>query len=382
MKKILIFTEYYYPGYKAGGPIQSVYNIANSMASSFEVRVVCRDRDSGDLTSYPNVELNAWNDLGDHLVYYTGAGKASKKAIEALLRDINPDGVYLNSFFSNFSSLIFRILLSNIYTFSVLIAPRGEVYEAALSIKKVKEVIYRNLFKVLLLRKMNIYWQATSLEEFNRITYVMGENAKKYLLQGIGRAKQLPIRNIGKKQGEIKNVTVSRIHRIKNLDFFLDVLKKSNVFSKITRDIFGLVENRDYQTELMKKAESIPNLSFTIKGEIPNEQIHEELPNYHLFVLPTLGENFGHAIYDAIIAGLPVLISDKTPWLGLSKIGVGFDISLSDTEMWIEKFVEFVNTDDTNYWRSREQVYNYGSTLINNNEHVEKYKQVFNQLSL
>ncbi|HLT88281.1 MAG TPA: glycosyltransferase family 4 protein [Sphingobacterium sp.] len=382
MKKILIFTEYYYPGYKAGGPIQSVYNIANSMASSFEVRVVCRDRDSGDLTSYPNVELNAWNDLGDHLVYYTGAGKASKKAIEALLSDINPDVVYLNSFFSNFSSLIFRILLSNIYTFSVLIAPRGEFNEAALSIKKVKKLIYRNLFKVLLLRKMNIYWQATSLEEFNRITYVMGENAKKYLLQGIGRAKQLPIRNIGKKQGEIKIVTVSRIHRIKNLDFFLDVLKKSNVFSKITWDIFGLVENRDYQTELMKKAESIPNLSFTIKGEIPNEQIHEELPNYHLFVLPTLGENFGHAIYDAIIAGLPVLISDKTPWLGLSKIGVGFDISLSDTEMWIEKFVEFVNTDDTNYWRSREQVYNYGSTLINNNEHVEKYKQVFNQLSL
>src|SRR5690606_22031405 len=101
MKKILIFTEYYYPGYKAGGPIQSVYNIANSMASSFEVRVVCRDRDSGDLSSYPNVELNAWNDLDDHVVYYSGAGKASKKAIEVILSNINPDVVYLNCFLYN-----------------------------------------------------------------------------------------------------------------------------------------------------------------------------------------------------------------------------------------------------------------------------------------
>lgn len=382
MKKILIFTEYYYPGYKAGGPIQSVYNFANSMASSFEVRVVCRDRDSGDLAPYPNVELNSWNDLGDHLVYYTGAREASKKTVEALLNEINPDVIYLNSFFSNFSSLIFRILLLNTSIFSVLIAPRGEFNEAALNIKKRKKLIYLSLFKALALRKKNIYWQATSLEEFNRITYVMGEKTKKFLLQGIGRAKQLPIRDIGKKKGEIKIVTVARIHRIKNLDFFLDVIKKSDVSAKITWDIFGLVENRDYRTELLKKANSIPNLSFTIKGEIPNEQIHEELPNYHIFVLPTLGENFGHAIYDAIIAGLPVLISDKTPWLGLSEVGLGFDISLNQIEMWVEKFVEFVDTDDSNYCRSRARVYGYGSSLINNNEHVEKYKQIFNQLSL
>jgi glycosyltransferase involved in cell wall biosynthesis len=61
---------------------------------------------------------------------------------------------------------------------------------------------------------------------------------------------------------------------------------------------------------------------------VPNEQVIQVLQEHHLFVLPTFGENFGHAIFEALLAGKPVLISDKTPWLGLEKKKLGHDLPL------------------------------------------------------
>ncbi len=52
-------------------------------------------------------------------------------------------------------------------------------------------------------------------------------------------------------------------------------------------------------------------------------------------MLPTLGENFGHAIFESFAAGRPVLISDKTPWRGLAAKKAGWDIALEDEKAFI-----------------------------------------------
>ncbi|MCB8933280.1 MAG: glycosyltransferase, partial [Chthonomonadaceae bacterium] len=54
------------------------------------------------------------------------------------------------------------------------------------------------------------------------------------------------------------------------------------------------------------------------------------LQAYDAFFMPTHGENFGHAIWEALAAGLPVVISDKTAWRGLEAAGAGWDLPLSD----------------------------------------------------
>jgi glycosyltransferase involved in cell wall biosynthesis len=56
------------------------------------------------------------------------------------------------------------------------------------------------------------------------------------------------------------------------------------------------------------------------------------LAGYDLFLLPTRGENFGHAIFDALEVGLPVLISDQTPWRDLERIGAGWSLPLADPD--------------------------------------------------
>ena len=49
-----------------------------------------------------------------------------------------------------------------------------------------------------------------------------------------------------------------------------------------------------------------------------------------VLLLPSRSENFGHAIFEALAAGTPVVIGDKTPWRGLEAAQGRVDIALPD----------------------------------------------------
>ncbi len=60
-----------------------------------------------------------------------------------------------------------------------------------------------------------------------------------------------------------------------------------------------------------------------------------------LFLLPTAGENFGHAIFEALSSGVPALISDQTPWRGLAEAKAGFDLALAEPDRWVDAIDAF-----------------------------------------
>ena len=66
------------------------------------------------------------------------------------------------------------------------------------------------------------------------------------------------------------------------------------------------------------------------RGALAHEQVGAALREQDLFFLPTLGENYGHVVQEALLAGCPVLLSDTTPWRGLADRGVGWDLPLDD----------------------------------------------------
>lgn len=67
---ILIFTLFYYPGYKAGGPIKSIHQITNSLSDKFEFRIITSDRDAGDTHAYKNVTINKWINFEKIQIFY------------------------------------------------------------------------------------------------------------------------------------------------------------------------------------------------------------------------------------------------------------------------------------------------------------------------
>lgn len=77
------------------------------------------------------------------------------------------------------------------------------------------------------------------------------------------------------------------------------------------------------------------------------------IADYHLFVLLTAGENFGNSIFEALHAGTPVLISDKTPWRGLEAMQAGWDVDLSCPDLIAAKIKEIamLSADEYMPWR-------------------------------
>ena len=51
-KKILLFTDWYEPGYKAGGPIQSTRNFVVAMHELYSISVITSDTDLGETKPY------------------------------------------------------------------------------------------------------------------------------------------------------------------------------------------------------------------------------------------------------------------------------------------------------------------------------------------
>ena len=101
----------------------------------------------------------------------------------------------------------------------------------------------------------------------------------------------------------------------------------------ITFNIVGPFEDPKYVQTCRKVCEDLaPNINVCFHGEVDHVRVHEILSSNHLFFLPTRGENFGHVILEALLAGCPILLSDQTPWKGLENFGIGWDIPLNHPE--------------------------------------------------
>jgi len=85
------------------------------------------------------------------------------------------------------------------------------------------------------------------------------------------------------------------------------------------------------------------------KGEVLPHKIADTLKSYHYFVLPSKSENFGHAIYEALSAGRPVITSHATPWNGLELAGAGYNIVPEDTAAFTALIDKLATVGDEEY---------------------------------
>jgi glycosyltransferase involved in cell wall biosynthesis len=83
----------------------------------------------------------------------------------------------------------------------------------------------------------------------------------------------------------------------------------------ISLSIYGPIEDHEYWNECARRIQRLPsNVTAEHLGSLKPEQVTDTFACHDLFAFPTLGENFGHVIFESLRAGTPVLISDQTPW--------------------------------------------------------------------
>jgi glycosyltransferase involved in cell wall biosynthesis len=232
-----------------------------------------------------------------------------------------------------------------------ILSTRGEFAGGALGLKNGRKRAYRALARGVRLHH-DVWLHATSPIEAEDILKVYPYARQVLIAPNIRQLSRLPIaREIATSSGPLRLAFLGRITRVKNVDYALDVLSK--VRSPIAFDIYGPVQDVDYWKECRRISARLPaNITVTHKGEIANDAVPAMLAGYDLFFLPTMGENFGHAIVDALAAGVPVVISDKTPFQDLEQHGAGWSFPLGERK----RFVETIETVATMGSQERSQL--------------------------
>ena len=337
-KRVLVLNGQYAPGYKGGGPIQSCINMVENLYEQFDFYVLCADRDYKETEPYSNVKINQWNDVGHAKVYYLSPDKQSLKGFEEAINSVDYDVMYLNGFFSPIFTIRPLILrrLGKLKKKPVILTPRGD-FTGGCENKKLKKYSYIYLVKLLGLYN-GLLWHATSDIEERDIKQKFAK-ANVFTVPNLP-AKFVPKKPcIAKKQGELKLVFVSRIFPKKNIKYALEVLSKIEA-GNVAFDIYGPMEDKNYWNECEELIKKMPdNVKVKYCGEAEHKDIPHIFEQYHAFFFPTLGENYGHVIVEAMMNNcLCVLSKGVTPWDDyIEHLDIGAKLSEQD------KFVEIVN---------------------------------------
>jgi len=323
---ILAFSSYYLPGFKGGGPIKTVKNLSENSGDEIIFNIITGDRDLGDSVPYNNICFRTWNSVGGASVFYLRPGFKGYWEIFQILLNKNYDLVYLNSFFSiRFS--FFPLLIAKILRQGIVLGPRGEFSAGALDLKKGKKWAFITVYKLCRLHR-GVVFQASSNFEAEDIRRVLGQKVDIKVAEDIGAqefADDVHARNVG----PLKAVFVSRISPKKNLLTALRMLR--SVRQPICYHIYGPIEDLEYWRHCEEVMASLPmHVHVEYQGTLTPDQVVKSLSDYDVFFFPTKGENYGHVIAEALCAGLPILISDTTPWKDLQREGIGWDLPLKN----------------------------------------------------
>jgi glycosyltransferase involved in cell wall biosynthesis len=378
-QKILMFTDWYEPGFKAGGPIQACKNVVASLKDEYDFFILCSDRDLGDKTPYEDVLVNQWLEKeGGVRIWYASPNFMRRRLLLGLFQDIKPDFVYFNSMYSfRFTLLPLWVLLKSRFHGKIILAPRGMLHKGALKIKYVKKSLFLKLF-LLVGWSRKIIFQATDEQEKKDIQYFFTGRANLSVVEDIPTLNGQSWEGIRKTTGSVRCVFLSRIHPKKNLHYFLNLLKEVSPGLEVIFDIYGSEDHPDYAEQCKKIVTTLPpNVKVRFMGGITFNKVFDTLRKYHLFILPTLGENYGHAIFEALTTGLPVLISDQTPWRNLEQMKVGWDIPLFKKEKFLEALAEAGGWNQQEYNKWSENSYAFARDYMRSLNALSKYKQLF-----
>lgn len=336
--RIAVTAPYFVPAIRAGGPIPGIQGVLDTLSGQ-ELRVFTGDRDLGDEQPFPRPYRGTTEVGGIPVTYLPSRLRGSVGAWRSALRALrNSDIVYVNSLFSApFTVWPLLALKLGRYCGTVVISPRGELADTALQLgKRPAKGAWLTLIRALRMhrsigRSGNVVWLASSAREAEDINRHYRSPQVAVCPERL-RAWDGPVQQPRPPQpGPLKVICIGRIAPIKG------VLELVRAAQRVTRPLqltlVGLEEEADYVARVKKAAAGCPDwVQVELVGPVGPAQLRELMLDHDLFALLTRGENFGHAIGEALQMGLPVLITDQTPWSHVGPRGAGRVLSAQDAD--------------------------------------------------
>ncbi len=337
--RILCLLGDFWPGHDASGPNQSFIALERGLRSEFEFRAIATNPESN--------EVSDWNIYKNIPLRQLPPSFWGSRGLREALTEERYDILLLNGFHDKkftIPALVWR-RLGMIPRRPTILSPRGEFAPGALSLKSKKKQIYRRTVQLAGLTR-DIWVHATADHERHNID-VTGLPFHGILqAPNVRLLPDLPDVSPPDGSGPLRIAFLGRVSPVKNLEFALDVLAR--VSAPVTFDIYGPKVDAAYWDRLKLLIAQLPDhISVNAHGALPHDRVSDTMATQDLFFLPTLGENFGHAINEALSAGLPALIADTTPWHGLQAVGAGWDLPLTYPERFVAAIEEMASNDTT-----------------------------------
>ncbi len=379
--KILTIIDYYRPGYKGGGPIRTLESMVDHLGDNFGFQILTRDRDLGDASSYGGIMGEKWQSIGRAQIYYLRPDSLSIRSLARIIRETSYDVLYLNSVFS---SLSVKIMLARrlgwIPSKPIVIAPRGEFFAGALSIKSRKKSFYLSVARLSGLYSTVSRWHVSNTLEENTVYQTIAVSRSAIYIAPNLHPRDLPTVNVKRDLSKtLKLVFFSRISPKKNLDYALQLLMNSDL--PIQLDIYGTQEDQDYWQICESIMKSLPKtVQARYCGELHPEQVAPRLSKYHALFFPTRGENYGHVIWESLYAGCSPIISDQTPWKDLEEQGIGWAIPLDKPEKFHEALQTLYSLLPETFNQRAQDAHHYAREIASNAESVAANRRLFADL--
>ena len=326
---MLVFIHWFLPGDKAGGPVRSCVNLIDHLDTDFDFSVITRNTDYMDPQPYKSVRSDAWNTLDDgKRVYYISQGQLNRQTIARLLREEKHDAIYVNGIWSQ-PFTAWPLQESEGLDLERIVAVRGMLAPSALAIKAIKKKIYLAYAK---LRGVfsDVTFHATTQQEAEDTRAAFGNDARVLVANNLPRKAPPGMQPRQRKPGALRVVNVARVAPEKNTLYAIEAL--AIVKAQVTLIFTALFTVRAIQRSVTLQHDYFPQTSkMAFHSAAAASSIVQLLSRHDLLFLPTRGENFGHVILEAMQAGVPVLIPDKTLWKNLSEHKAGWEPPLSQS---------------------------------------------------
>ncbi len=381
--RITMFTRSYPPAYLAGGPARSLYGLVEALAADFRFSVVTSALDDPAAGPMPSVQPDQWCTLGHARIWYALSRRRRARRTVAQLRQTRPQVVYLNSLFDPWFSIL-PLLATRLAArrIPVVLAPRGELAAGALALKRTKKRLYLAVFRLLRLHR-TVTWHASTTQEEQDIRRAFGAGIRSHV--AIDLRAGLSCHEPGHEGARAARqpcslVFFARIVPVKNLETVLRAMSAAGDGTRLT--VAGPVEDSRYWARCQDLTAQLglgERVSYA--GVVAADDAVSFLAGFDLLVLPTLGENFGHVVLEALAAGTPVIVGRDTPWHQIETAGAGWLCDPARPDEVAGLIRRFAALDDEARARMRQAARQVAATVLDDPGGVDANRAMFAALS-
>lgn len=369
MVKILHLLFYYYPS-EIGGPANSLYWINNNISlKEFEIQVIAT---TCGIQSVENAKEH-YKKSSQQVVFTSP--NLFKFFIKALQKVKGTDILQFSSLF--FKLTLPLLIIGFFLRKKIILSPRGELYDSALSIKTKSKKVWILLIRMF---QKSIHFHATNETEKALIQKFFPKHKS---IQIIPNFIDLP----EKEEVTVKNqfIFIGRVNPIKNIDLLIEAFSEFIKQEKATDyELLILGEARlpyelKYKEELLVilKDKQIKNVKFL--GHVDGKYKLKLIAESKALFLVSKSENFGNVVTEALSQGTPVVASKGTPWQILEEEKIGFWISATKEEV-LKAMINVDSIKPAEYQLMRENAYEVARSKFEIKANIKTWEEYYKNI--